>query len=56
MIARVNQRKAGYDWVAFIDAIDKIHGVGASLPAYRDFVKVHVQAMSTAGMSWQVIQ
>ena len=53
-MTRINQNNAEYDWTAFIDAIDKMHGVGVSAPAYRDFVKVHVKAMSAAGMSWKV--
>ena len=35
-------------WQALIDAINQLHGVGAARPAYRDFVKLHTQAMTTA--------
>ena len=43
------------DWQALIDAINQLHGVGATRPAYRDFVKLHTQAMTTAaGMTWEV--
>ncbi len=42
------------EWADFIDAINKLHGVKTSPPAYRAFVKVHVQAMDSTGMSWRV--
>src|SRR5882757_5167712 len=43
------------EWTAFTNAINAMHGVTATKPAYRDFVKVHVQAMSSAaGMTWEV--
>jgi hypothetical protein len=43
------------DWEQLIDAINKLHGTRVKRPAYRDFVKVHIQAMeSVAGMAWQV--
>jgi tyrosinase len=43
------------DWQALIDAINQLHGVGAPQPAYRDFVKLHTEAMTTAaGMTWEV--
>jgi hypothetical protein len=43
------------DWHALIDAINQLHGVSAPRPAYRDFVKLHTQAMTTArGMTWEV--
>ena len=43
------------DWDRLIDAINRLHGTGAALPAYRNFVKVHVRAMTTAeGMTWRV--
>jgi hypothetical protein len=43
------------DWNLLIDAINKLHGTGAARPAYRDFVKVHLRAMTTAvGMAWRV--
>ena len=31
-----------------------MHGIGTSLPAYRDFVRLHADAMSPIGMSWRV--
>jgi hypothetical protein len=43
------------DWDRLIDGINRLHGTGAALPAYRNFVKVHVRAMTTAeGMTWRV--
>jgi tyrosinase len=51
---RLNQGDASFNWPKFIAAVDKIHGVGEQLPRYRDFVMVHVKAMSSAGMSWRV--
>lgn len=43
------------DWDQLIDAINQLHGTGAARPAYRDFVKVHVRAMTTAaGITWRV--
>lgn len=53
---RKDQSKLGSaEWQALIDAINQLHGVGATRPAYRDFVKLHVQAMTTAaGMTWEV--
>lgn len=54
MIERINQKDPSYDWGKLIAAIDKMHGMQAAKPAYRDFVKVHVDAMSEAGMSWNV--
>ena len=36
------------EWQALIDAINQLHGVGAARPAYRDFVKLHTDAMTTA--------
>jgi Common central domain of tyrosinase len=43
------------DWAKLVDAINQLHGVGAKRPAYRDFVKLHVDAMTTArGMMWEV--
>ena len=41
-------------WNAFINAINKLHGTGAAQPAYRNFVQIHVDAMSMIGMSWGV--
>jgi len=42
------------EWTKLIAAIDQTHGVNAAAPAYRQFVKVHVQAMSMTGMAWGV--
>jgi tyrosinase len=43
------------EWHALIQAINQLHGVGAARPAYRDFVKLHTDAMTTAqGMTWEV--
>jgi tyrosinase len=41
------------EWQALIAAINALHGIGPS-PRYREFVDVHVQAMSPAGMPWSV--
>lgn len=44
-------------WADFIDAINQTHGVTATAPRYRDFVKVHMRAMDANdpdGMSWNV--
>jgi tyrosinase len=42
------------DWQRLIDAISQLHGVGAPSPAYRDFVAVHIEAMTGQGMAWGV--
>jgi tyrosinase len=42
------------DWDEFIDAINSMHGTGARMPAYREFVSLHVDAMDMGGMSWGV--
>jgi tyrosinase len=43
------------EWNRFISAVNGMHGAGAAPPAYRDFVSLHVAAMTTAqGMTWQV--
>ncbi|MDQ3986728.1 MAG: tyrosinase family protein [Actinomycetota bacterium] len=43
------------EWSSFIRAIDGTHGTGAARPTYREFVRVHVDAMTTAeGMAWGV--
>ncbi len=43
------------EWTKFKNAINQMHGTQAPAPAYRAFVKVHVQAMTTqVGMTWQV--
>ncbi|MDP9345755.1 MAG: tyrosinase family protein [Actinomycetota bacterium] len=41
------------EWQALIAAIGALHGIGPS-PRYREFVDVHVQAMSPPGMAWSV--
>ena len=52
---RKNQKNlSAQEWTSLIAAIDQTHGVNAPAPAYRAFVKVHVQAMSMTGMSWGV--
>lgn len=52
---RKNQASlSSQEWDAFINAVNQMHGVGASPPAYRDFVAVHVKAMSGPGMGWRV--
>jgi tyrosinase len=52
---RKNQKDlSSGEWDAFVSAVNQMHGVGASAPAYRDFVAVHVKAMSGAGMAWRV--
>lgn len=42
------------EWRAFIEAVNALHGNAAPRPRYRDFVQVHVEAMSPAGMAWGV--
>ena len=42
------------EWDTFINAINSMHGTRAKSPAYREFVDIHVQAMSHMGMSWRV--
>jgi len=56
MGVRKNQSKLkSAEWQAFINAVNALHGVGAAKPRYREFVKVHVRAMTTAtGMTWSV--
>ena len=55
MGVRKNQKNlTAPEWTKLIAAINQLHGVGAAVPAYRAFVKVHVQAMSMVGMSWGV--
>lgn len=42
-------------WRAFLAAIDATHGMGIAAPRYRDFVRVHIDGMTTAeGMRWGV--
>jgi len=41
------------EWKKFVAAVNDMHGVAAWVPAYRDFVSLHVAAMTTMqGMSW----
>ncbi len=58
MVDRPNQKSLKpADWAAFIDAVNKTHGVPAKPPAYRSFVDVHVRSMSHTdpeGMTWGV--
>lgn len=43
------------EWQRLIDAINQLHGVDTKRPAYREFVKLHTDAMTTAdGMTWEV--
>jgi len=41
-------------WSAFVGAVNATHGIGVRAPAYRDFVALHVKAMSMGGMPWGV--
>lgn len=56
MTVRKNQASLSTsEWATLIDAINQTHGVGAAAPAYRDFVSMHVAAMTTGtGMTWGV--
>lgn len=56
MAVRKNQSRLTPDeWRSLIDAIDATHGMGIPAPRYRDFVRVHIDAMTTAeGMRWGV--
>jgi tyrosinase len=55
IIKRPNQQDlSDSDWDEFINAVNSMHGTGAGSPAYREFVSLHVEAMSMAGMSWRV--
>jgi tyrosinase len=43
------------EWTAFVNAVNAIQSLSASPPRYRDFVRVHVAAMTSAqGMTWGV--
>ncbi len=54
-IQRPNQKNlSAKDWDNFIKGINSMHGIGTQAPAYRDFVNVHVDAMSMVGVSWGV--
>ena len=45
---------SGEEWRAFIEAVNALHGNAAPRPRYRDFVQVHVDGMSHAGLGWSV--
>src|SRR4029078_7485073 len=54
-IKRPNQQDLSKsDWNEFINAINSMHGIRARSPAYREFVGLHVEAMSMSGMAWRV--
>lgn len=54
-VIRKNQKNLSRgEWNDFINAINSMHGTRARSPAYREFVNIHVQAMSPIGMSWRV--
>ena len=42
------------EWTAFLNAVDAIQSTAGTAPRYRDFVRVHVAAMSPVGMNWGV--
>jgi tyrosinase len=42
------------EWNTYIDAIEAIASPGAASPTYKDFVDVHVKAMTNAGHAWGV--
>jgi tyrosinase len=42
------------EWNTYIDAIEAIAAPGAASPTYKDFVNVHVKAMTGAGHAWGV--
>lgn len=55
MGVRKNQKNlTKAEWKALISAIDAMHGTAATAPAYRRFVTLHVDAMSTTHMDWSV--
>jgi tyrosinase len=55
MGVRKNQKNmTNVEWVAFIAAIDAMHGTAAAAPAYRRFITVHVDAMKMSHMNWSV--
>lgn len=53
-VRREQSKLSGSQWGQLIDAINQLHGVGAPRPAYREFVTLHVDAMSGRGMGWGV--
>jgi len=42
------------EWNAYIDAIEAIAAPGAASPTYKEFVNIHVKAMTHAGHEWGV--
>jgi tyrosinase len=53
-VRREQSKLSAADWQRFIDSVNQLHGAGATRPAYRDFVAVHVDAMIGRGMAWGV--
>jgi tyrosinase len=56
-VAHVRKNQAqltSEQWDAFIGAVNALHGNAAAPPRYRQFVQVHVDAMSPEGMAWSV--
>jgi tyrosinase len=53
-IRKNEARLSTQEWTAFIAALEATHGIGATLPPYRNFVRVHVNAMDSVGMAWGV--
>lgn len=53
---RKNQKSLSQqEWAALVAAINSMHGTGATAPAYRTFVNLHVEAMSMTNMvAWGV--
>ena len=55
MRIRKNQKTMNKnEWNEFIGAILAMHGANADMPAYRDFVALHVDAFDPQNMSWGV--
>lgn len=53
--ARKDQAKlTKNEWDAFVEAINELRSRNAKKPRHRDFVTVHVTAMSHRGMEWGV--
>lgn len=52
---RKNQSKlTRSEWTALINAMSSLRGVGAPVPQFANFIRVHVNAMSATGMAWSV--
>jgi tyrosinase len=54
-VYRVRKNQASLspeEWRRFICAIDALMASDAPVPTYQEFVDIHVQAMTHAGMSW----